>query len=218
MKKALLIGLPAVIVLLLVFFGPELVDLYRLQAYLTESEELYQANKGAWPHPVDACEACHGRNGTSLHQGYPSLAGQPEAYLATQLRNFANGDRNNPNMGPLAMTMSEEEIQLYAEFFARQPAKENAYFEADAQGRERGKALAESGGCTGCHGERLMGQGPFPRLASQGYGYLLNQLDAFAEGERNDPTGMMNSLAAGWSPEDRKAIATYLASLPPEQN
>lgn len=215
MKKKILIVIPSVIVLALVFFGPELVDLVRLQAYLTESQEAYQENKGEWPHLTDACESCHGRNGNSLHQGYPSLAGQPASYIAQELRKFASGDRQNPNMSPLAMTMSEEEIQLYAEFFSRQVAKENKFFVSDPQLQERGERLVATGGCASCHGDRLTGQGEFPLLAGQGYDYLTKQLDAFASGERKDSTGVMNIMARGLSTEDRKAIASYMAGLTP---
>lgn len=218
MKKKILIGIPAVLALALVFFGPELVDLVRLQAYLTESQEAYQANKGEWPHLTDACETCHGRKGNSLHQGYPSLAGQPESYLAIQLRQFASGERENPNMSPLAMTMSKEEIQRYAEFFSRQTAKENQFFDADPELQEQGERLVESGGCAGCHGTSLTGQGEFPLLAGQGYDYLVKQLDAFASGERKDATGVMNSMVGSLSADERKAIASYLAGLPPITN
>ncbi|GAB3627985.1 cytochrome C signal peptide protein [Pandoraea terrae] len=217
MKKRILLGASAIIVALVaIIFGPELLDLYRLQRYIGASAEAYRSDKGPWPHPTDTCIGCHGVNGNSQNQAYPSLAGQPAPYLADQLHKFAGGQRANPNMGPLAMTMSESEIKLLADHFAKQPVGENRSFEPDPGLREKGRQLVEKGACAACHGARLMGHDQFPRLAGQGYDYLLAQFGAFAVGTRSESTGMMKNIAIAASPEDRKAIATYLASLAPE--
>ncbi|QBR03945.1 c-type cytochrome [Paraburkholderia pallida] len=218
MKKIPLIGIPLVIVLLLAIFGSDLLGLYRLQSYLTTFAEAYQADGGPWPHVTDVCMGCHGVKGNSLHQGYPSLAGQPAPYLETQLRNFASEARRNPNMGPLAQTMSDSQIKSLAEYFAGAVPVANRYFTPDAQLREKGQRLVAAGNCAACHGAKLMGHDQFPRLAGQGYDYLLAQFDEFVSGTRSEPTGVMKNLATGFSPEDRKAIATYLASLDPKRN
>ncbi|WP_354683291.1 c-type cytochrome [Cupriavidus necator] len=216
MKKRYLLGAPALALAgLLAWFGPELLGLYRLDRYVSASAASHDANGGAWPRVTDACIGCHGINGNSLHQGYPSLAGQPAPYVAAQLRKFASGERANPTMSPLAMTMSETEINHLAEHFARQPAQDNRSFEPDAGLLEKGQQLVTSGGCVACHGSRLMGHDAFPRLAGQGYDYLLAQFDAYAAGGRSEPTGVMKAIAAAASPEDRKAMAAYLASLAP---
>lgn len=215
MKKYVLSGTAVIVGLLLVLFGPDLLGLYRLQQFVAASDEAYRADKGAWPNPLDACAGCHGYTGNSLHQGYPSLAGQPAPYLAAQLRNFASGERPNPNMGPLAKTMSEAEIELFAEHFAAKPATANRYFTPDPELREKGGKLVAASGCAACHGDGLMGQDQFPRLAGQGYDYLLKQLNAFAAGTRSEPSGMMKALAANLSPDERLAMANYLAALAP---
>lgn len=218
MKKYVVCGIIAVLGLLLVFFGSDLLGLYRLQQFVTASEEAYRVDKGAWPHPVDACTNCHGSTGNSMHQGYPSLAGQPAPYLAAQLRHFASGERVDANMGPLAKTMDATEIELFSEYFAGKPATENRFFEPDPQLREWGEQLVSEGGCAACHGDGLMGQDQFPRLAGQGYDYLLKQFNAFAAGSRKEPSGTMNSIAASFSPDERQAMANYLAALAPAKN
>ncbi|MGF6415034.1 c-type cytochrome [Paraburkholderia sp. MM5482-R1] len=218
MKKYLLIGIPLVIVLLLAVFGSDLLGLYRLQGYITTSTAAYLADGGPWPHVTDTCTVCHGVKGNSLHQGYPSLAGQPAPYLETQLHNFAGEARRNPNMGPLAMTMSDPQIKSLAEYFAGATPVANRYFKPDQQLREKGQHLVAAGNCVACHGSQLMGHEQFPRLAGQGYDYLLAQFDEFASGTRSEPTGVMKSLSQGFSPEDRNAIASYLASLDPKKN
>jgi cytochrome c553 len=213
MKKYLLLGFAALVLVLATIFGPMLLDLYRLQKHVTAYEQASESELGAWPRLAEACTFCHGANGNSLHQGYPALAGQPAAYLISQLRRFASGQRSNPNMSPLAMTLSDAEIDLLAEYFARQSVAENRSIKPDPQMQDRGKKLVESGGCAACHGARLTGQGQFARLAGQGAEYLRKQLDEFAAGKRTDPTGTMNNLAAAASSEEREAMAVYLASL-----
>ena len=44
------------------------------------------------------CAACHGAAGISAVPTYPNLAGQKEAYLAKQLKDFKSGKRNDPTM------------------------------------------------------------------------------------------------------------------------
>ncbi|MFU5460595.1 c-type cytochrome [Pseudomonas aeruginosa] len=212
MKKLIALGVLAVIALLAAFYGRDLLGLYHLQNYITTSTEAYEA-EGPWPHLTDVCAGCHGTRGSSLHQRYPSLAAQPAQYLTTQLHNFAKGQRIFPNMQPLAMTLSESEIQQIADYYSRQPAPDNASFRADSGLQASGKQLVATRGCVACHGEKLQGQGQFPRLAGQGYEYLVAQLDAFASGHRSEPTGAMKAMAAALSADERKAVATYLASL-----
>ncbi|MGU3781714.1 c-type cytochrome [Burkholderia metallica] len=217
MKKRILLALAGLVAVLLVVFGPSLLDMYRLQQYVAASEDAYRADGGPWPHQTDTCLGCHGVKGTSLEQSYPSLAGQPAPYIAAQLHDFASGKRANPNMAPLAMSLSETDIKSLSDYYARQPARRNRYFEADPQLAARGKQLVEKAACAACHGAGLTGQAQFPRLAGQGHDYLLKQMDAFAAGTRTEATGTMQRVTAALSPQDREAVAQYLASLNPEK-
>lgn len=212
--KRILLGLAAIVVLLLIFFGRDLLDLYRLLSYVETSTAAYEAD-GPWPQLTDACSGCHGDQGNSLHSGYPSLAGQPAAYLAAQLQHFASGKRSNPNMGPLAMSLSEAEIQQIAAHYAKQKPSAKPTFTVEPALVEKGRQAVASRACAACHGESLMGRDLYPRLAGQGHDYLLAQLEAFAAGTRRDPSGAMNALAATAPAEERKAMAHYLATLAP---
>ncbi|MEM5432792.1 c-type cytochrome [Cupriavidus oxalaticus] len=202
----------------LVVLGPDQLDLYRLDRFIDASAKAYETDGGPWPHVNDTCFMCHGVKGNSLHQGYPSLAGQPAAYLETQLHNFASGARRSPNMGPLSMTMGDAQVKDLADYFSKVAPIANHYFKPDAQLRGKGQQLVVGGNCAACHGAQLMGHDQFPRLAGQGYDYILEQFDAFASGARSEPSGMMKSIATSASPEDRRAIANYLASLDPRGN
>ncbi|MNN69962.1 Cytochrome c-552 precursor [compost metagenome] len=116
-------------------------------------------------------------------------------------------------MTPLAITLSEAEIKALADYFAKQPPGNNSTYSPESSLREKGRTLVESGACGACHGAQLLGHDGFPRLAGQRFDYLLAQLDNFSTGKRVEPTGVMKSIASAASLEDRKAIASYLASL-----
>jgi len=72
-----------------------------------------------------------------------------------------------------------------------------------------GKEKAVS--CAGCHSENGNSvMATFPKLAGQHPGYLINQLQAFKDGVRNDP--VMTPIAMALSDEDRGDIAAYYSS------
>lgn len=204
----------AALMLLALLAGPMLLDVYRLDRYIQSSAQAQEASGGPWPRMSDACTGCHGVDGHSVNQAYPSLAGQQPEYLAQQLRRFASGDRHSPIMNAMARSIREPDIAALATHFGRQPAKGNDHFRPDPALLEQGRQLVEKGGCAACHGAGLMGSGAFPHLAGLGHDYLLKELRGFADGSRRDPTQAMNALAAAWSPQDRSAIAAFLASHP----
>ena len=82
-----------------------------------------------------------------------------------------------------------------------------------------GQAIAANGNgrdapaCSACHGERGEGQpaAAYPRLAGLDSGYLVGQLEAFAQGSRDSET--MGPIAKALSPDERRAVATFYAGL-----
>ena len=82
-----------------------------------------------------------------------------------------------------------------------------------------GQAVAANGNgrdapaCSACHGEHGEGQpdAAYPRLADLDSGYLIGQLDAFAQGSRDNET--MGPIAKALSPDERQAVATFYAGL-----
>ncbi|MDO4998336.1 MAG: c-type cytochrome [Neisseria sp.] len=73
---------------------------------------------------IPACMACHSPNGAGMPGGgtdvnaYPRIAGQHQAYIVSQLKAYASGQRKSPNgmMEDLAKRMSEEEMNAVANF------------------------------------------------------------------------------------------------------
>jgi cytochrome c553 len=67
------------------------------------------------------CSACHGVNGISVSDTIPNLAGQKQAYLASQLRALKDGSRKNAVMGAIAAQLGPEDIANVAAYFASLP-------------------------------------------------------------------------------------------------
>lgn len=68
---------------------------------------------------AQSCMMCHGENGLSTMPGTPSIAGQSEIYLASQLRQFRDGTRHNEVMNVIAKPMSDADIDNVSAFFAQ---------------------------------------------------------------------------------------------------
>ena len=66
--------------------------------------------------------------------------------------------------------------------------------------------------CAACHGPEGQGVGDFPRLAGLGESYLVAQLEAFANGKREN--AIMKPLVAGFSDSQRQALAEHFSQLP----
>ena len=68
---------------------------------------------------AQSCLMCPGENGLSKMPGTPSLAGQPEIYLASQLKQFRDGKRHNEVMNVIAKPLSDEDIDNISAWFAQ---------------------------------------------------------------------------------------------------
>ena len=64
------------------------------------------------------CAACHGAMGISAVPMYPNLAGQKEAYIAKQLRDFKSGARKDAVMAPMAMSLTDADVANVAAYYA----------------------------------------------------------------------------------------------------
>ncbi|MBL4711976.1 MAG: cytochrome c [Gammaproteobacteria bacterium] len=64
------------------------------------------------------CAGCHGAAGVSAVPTFPNLAGQKEAYLAKQLKDFKNGSRKDPTMNGMAAPLSDADMANLAAYYA----------------------------------------------------------------------------------------------------
>lgn len=65
-----------------------------------------------------ACAVCHGPLGISQQPHVPHLAGQPEMYVAEQLKAYRSGKRVHEVMGVVAKGLSDADIADLAAWFA----------------------------------------------------------------------------------------------------
>jgi cytochrome c553 len=77
------------------------------------------ASESATDKANSVCAACHGKNGISVAEYIPNLAGQRASYLAIQLRAFKTGTRKNEVMQAVATQLSNADINSVAQHFAR---------------------------------------------------------------------------------------------------
>ncbi len=71
----------------------------------------------ATPPQAAVCAGCHGSNGISPNPQWPNLAGQQKDYLASALKAYRDGGRNNPLMSPVAKNLSDDDIETLAAYF-----------------------------------------------------------------------------------------------------
>lgn len=82
------------------------------------------ATRGDWSRGLPACVQCHAPGGVGVGANFPPLAGQPAAYIASQLRAWQLGTRRNDPlelMQHVAKQLSPQEIQAVSGWFAAQP-------------------------------------------------------------------------------------------------
>ena len=65
-----------------------------------------------------ACGACHGQAGVSANPMWPNLAGQKDAYLLKQMRDFKSGSRKDPVMSGMAMILNDQDMENLAAYYS----------------------------------------------------------------------------------------------------
>lgn len=156
---------------------------------------------------AQVCAGCHGENGIPTDpKTTPIIWGQQQSYLMKQLRNYRNGERDNPIMSPIAKGLDEADLRKYAAYFAAKPWPARAMPAASAA---LPKGAAQ---CQPCHQPNFQGGMPAPRVAGLSYEYLIAQMDAFADDKRSNNLDMPK-LMRMLSEKDRQAIAKYLAAM-----
>lgn len=183
-------------------------------------------NDAAVPAPVMAqqvCSNCHGVDGNSVSPNFPRLAGQPEPYLAAQLKAFRAHGRLDPAgfeyMWGLSRHLTDAQVEGLAAYFAGHAPTPNPAH-SDPGLIARGKEIFENGNqakglpaCRVCHGDRAQGNATFPRLAGQHADYVQKQLNVFQRTDQRPEGAVMKTIAHLLDDGDIHAIAAYVQSL-----
>jgi cytochrome c553 len=138
--------------------------------------------------------------------------------LVKQLTNFKEKSRANAIMGPMASSLSEDQMKDLATYFSNQKinlgkAKSNGPGSLGEKIYRGGIATTQVPACASCHGANGAGiPNQFPRIAGQHSDYLVQQLRTFRTGERaNAP--MMMAIAAKMTDAEMQAVADYMQGL-----
>lgn len=133
---------------------------------------------------------------------------------------FTPGVRQDDVMSSLARLLSDDDKRNLAAYYASlgftaQPVK--AEFETLERGQElalRGKAEYGLPACASCHAPDGEGFGSdFPPLAGQPPQYLVEQINRWQRGQRdNDAMGLMKAVAEQLTDADKSNVAAYYAN------
>lgn len=177
---------------------------------------------------VVVCNACHGENGHSQTSEWPSIGGQSKEYLREQLLALREGRRYDDTMSPMAKTLSDEDIEALADYYAKfsLPEPRGAMSEAAQAGKilfEEGRAADGIQACNSCHGANGEGDASFaaPAIRGQNAGYTRKQMSMYSHGTRYRADAMpdsehvrtMHEIAQKLSKEDIESVAAYLEAM-----
>lgn len=192
-----------------------------LTAILTTvvSISAYAADPAAGQTKAQTCVACHGADGNSPNEGFPSLAGQVPGYIASQLAAFKSGKRANAIMLGMSQPLSEEDMADIDAWYASQTIAPRGISEDQLELATQGETLYRAGvaelsvpACMACHGPAGHGiPSNFPRVAGQWPEYLEAQLLAFKSGDRAGK--IMGPISHRLSPQQIRALAVYMSAL-----
>jgi cytochrome c553 len=175
------------------------------------------------------CAACHGPQGVAIAPNFPNLAGQSATYLYVQLKEFHDGERNDPVMTGQAAALSDADMRDLASYYAALAPKPAGQADANSRGAQLYLAGDPAQGippCQGCHGPAGLGPQPhpssapqppwatFPHLRGQSGLYVTKQLGDFKSGARAGSSNakVMHGIAATLGDDDVQALSTYLST------
>ncbi len=161
---------------------------------------------------AEVCVACHGPAGNSTNPVMPSLAGQPAQFISTELFQFREGHRKDPQMTPMAANLSNADLSDLAAYFSAQKPAPPAH-KTDPANAAAAPKLAQQFKCVQCHGPALLGLQHIPRLAGQQFEYLKTQMRGFKAQTRADLDGNMTSAAQALTDKDIDVLVDYISGL-----
>lgn len=161
------------------------------------------------------CTMCHGARGISTSET-PNLAGQEASSIYKELRDFQTGARESAVMGPLVVSLTEQDLKDLSSYYASLPRGKVLGLNFAPEIVATGSPMRNIAPCGSCHGAMTAKIG-VPWLDPQPRAYLKSQLEAFAHGtRRNDINAQMRNVAKNMTPAEIDAATAYYAASPRE--
>jgi cytochrome c553 len=161
------------------------------------------------------CTMCHGARGISM-AGSPNLAGQDDAAIYKQLRDFKSNYRTSAIMQPMIANLGDQDMRDLAAYYHYLPRERNVSSANAAQKApiivSNGAPMRNIGACASCHGQ-VSGRTAIPMLDGEPESYVRTQLQAFSTGSRhNDINEQMRNVTRQITPNEIDATANYYAN------
>jgi cytochrome c553 len=157
------------------------------------------------------CLACHGAKGQSETADTPSLGGQPENFLLTQLFTFREKIRKSELMNELAKEFTDDDLRMFSAALAKLPAPPPSTAPAEPERMARAQVLVVQARCNVCHQANFAGQDQVPRISAQREDYLLKSLRGYKSGERLGYDPAMGEVMRGLSDDNIVDLAHFLS-------
>jgi len=171
---------------------------------------------------AQVCSNCHGTDGNSGSPNFPSLAGQPKAYLVAQLKAFRQHSRADTAaiqyMWGLTRNLADAQIEGLAAYYSAQEPRSPGVgnlrqASAGEEVFQKGIASQNTPPCSTCHGELGQGTPVGPRLASQHAAYIVKQLAAYQTTDDRPDGVVMKAMCAGLTAENMADVALYVQGI-----
>lgn len=165
------------------------------------------------------CMACHQANGWGLEDGsFPQLSSQHRSVIIKQIADIRAGNRDNPQMYPIAKEsvmggpQAISDVAAYIDTLPMDPMP--------GTGRGINEERAEKlfyRKCAECHGADGSGDAErfFPRIHGQHYEYLLRQIKWIRNGKRRNANPVMVKRVKKMKMEDLELLADYVSRMKP---
>lgn len=142
---------------------------------------------------ISQCGACHGMDGNSVINTFPSIAGISENYFTYVIQEYTNGNRKSDVMKNLAAELSVEDIDQLAKYYAKQTYKSRDQA-VDENLAQKGQVIHETY-CAKCHENNgFPDQYSYGILAGQWMPYLRQAINDYLDGTRKTNPMMLIKL------------------------
>ena len=176
--------------------------------------------------PAQACVQCHAASGAGRPgSSFPNLTILDAATFKKALTEYATGARVSAYMQPVAVQLSDTQIDTLTAAFAARPRVPSPQFAAAPVTLALGRRIAEQGvpatnvgACQNCHDINRANQRAYPAIAGQNAIYQRDQLHLYKAGVRGRETGNpMPAVARGLDAAQIAAVTAYYGALPAQR-
>lgn len=178
------------------------------------------------PDLPQSCVQCHGLDGAGRPGGaFPNLTVLNATLIREALTAYANGSRESAYMQPVAVQLTDSQIDSLARHFAALPRTMSPQFAAAPAMLALGRRIAEAGvpaegigACQNCHAINQANRRLYPAIAGQNAIYLRDQLRLYREGKRGAKIAANPMIAVAKNMTDAQidAASAFYAAMAPQ--